>query len=134
MSDHWNGSFITNKTNFGKFTPVLMNQFFFSLKYNISGIFDVTRQVKKESVGMTIVMALLIAVALGFSDLVQENQAGSLVHEFGELLEGVEAEILSIPIDTKPAINTADTLQTDTIHSEFAYLQAFDEVIRKQVL
>ena len=77
-------------------------------------------------------MALLIAVALGFTDLVPEDQAGLLVHEFGELLEGVEAEILSIPNDTSPEPNTM--MQTEQIHSEFAYLQAFDEVIRKQIL
>ena len=93
-----------------------------------------TRQHNKKSVGLTIMMALLIAMALGLTDLVPEDAAGSLVHEFGEILEGVEAEILSIPNDTSPAINTADTIQTETIHSEFAYLQAFDEVIRKQIL
>ena len=92
-----------------------------------------TRQVNKKPVGLTIVMALLLAIALGFTDLVSEDQAGSLVHEFGELLEGVEAEILSIPNDTAPARNTANTMQPE-IHSEFAYLQAFDEVIRKQIL
>ena len=79
-------------------------------------------------------MALLVVMALGFSDLISEDSAGLLVHEFGELLEGVEAEILSIPNDTSPAINSASTLQTEQIHSEFAYLQAFDEVIRKQIL
>lgn len=93
-----------------------------------------TRQVNKKPVGLTIVMAMLLAIALGFTDLVSEDQAGSLVHEFGELLEGVEAEILSIPNDTTPALNTADTMQTETIYSEFAYLHAFDEVIRKQIL
>ena len=91
-----------------------------------------TRQIKKKSVGLTIVMAMLLAIALGFTDMVSEDQAGSLVHEFGELLEGIEAEILSIPNDTTPASNTA-TMQTEII-SEFAYLQAFDEVIRKQIL
>ena len=93
-----------------------------------------TRQVNKKPVGLTIVMALLLAIALGFTDMVSDDAAGSLVHEFGELLEGVEAEILSIPNDTTPAFNTADTLQTQKIQSEFAYLQAFDEIIRKQIL
>jgi len=93
----------------------------------------VTRQPNKKSVGITVVMALLLAMAFGFSDLTSEDAAGLLVHEFGELLEGVEAEILSIPNDTSPAINTASTMQAQ-IHSEFAYLQAFDEVIRKQIL
>jgi len=83
---------------------------------------------------MTIVMALLIAMALGFTDLSPADASSMLVHEFGELLDGVEAEILSIPIDTEPSSNTTDTMQTGKILSEFAYLQAFDEVIRKQIL
>lgn len=92
-----------------------------------------TRQVNKKPVGLTIIMALLLAIALGLTDLVSEDQASLLVHEFGDLLEGVEAEILSIPNDTTPDVNTASTMQSE-IHSEFAYLQAFDEVIRKQIL
>ena len=93
-----------------------------------------TRQHNKKSVGMTVVMALLIAMALGFTDLSPEDAASTLVHEFGELLDGVEAEILSIPTDTGTSSNTTDTMQTKKILSEFAYLQAFDEVIRKQIL
>jgi len=94
----------------------------------------VTRQLNKKSVGMTVVMALLIVMALGFTDLSPEDAASTLVHEFGELLDGVEAEILSIPIDTEASSDTTDTMQTKKILSEFAYLQAFDEVIRKQIL
>lgn len=93
-----------------------------------------TRQLNKKSVGMTVVMALLIVMALGFTDLSPEDAASTLVHEFGELLDGVEAEILSIPIDTETSSDTTDTMQTKKILSEFAYLQAFDEVIRKQIL
>ena len=93
-----------------------------------------TRQFNKKSAGLTIVMALLVVMALGFTDLSPEDTASTLVHEFGELLDGVEAEILSIPIDTETSSNTTDTMQTEKILSEFAYLQAFDEVIRKQIL
>ena len=93
-----------------------------------------TRQLNKKSVGMTAVMALLIAMALGFTDLSPEDAASTLVHKFGELLDGVEDEILSIPIDTETSSNTTDTMQTEKILSKFAYLQAFDEVIRKQIL
>ena len=93
-----------------------------------------TRKVNKKPIGLTIVMAMLLAIALGFTDLVPEDQAGSLVHEFGEILEGVEAEILSIPNDTTPSFNTANTIHSEKIISEVAYLQAFDEVIRKQIL
>ena len=93
-----------------------------------------TRQHNKKSVGMTVVMALLVVMALEFTDLSPEDAASTLVHEFGELLDGVEAEILSISIDTETFSDTTDTMQTEKILSEFAYLQAFDEVIRKQIL
>ena len=79
-------------------------------------------------------MALMLAMAYGFTDLMPEDEADNLVHEFGEILEGVEAEILSIPNDRSTAINTADAMQEEEIHSAIAYLQAFDEVIRKQIL
>ena len=93
-----------------------------------------TRQLNKKSVGLTVVMALLLAIGFGFTDLMPENQAGNLVHEFGEILEGVEAEILSVPNDTTSAFNTSDTMQVEKIHAEISHLQAFDEVIRKQIL
>ena len=73
-------------------------------------------------------------MAMGFTDLTMENEADILVHEFGELLEGVEAEILSIPNDTSHSVDTTNTMQTGNILSQIAYTEAFDEVIRKQIL
>ena len=96
-------------------------------------IFNVTRYHKK-SVGLTILMALIVAIALGLTDLIGDNQADTLVHEFGELLDGVEAEILAIPGDTQPSVDTSNTMQTEKILSQIAYLEAFDEVIRTQIL
>ena len=93
-----------------------------------------TRQHNKKSVGLTILTAMLIAVALGFTDLTDQNQADVIVHEFGELLDGVEAEILKIPTDTEPSVNTSNTMQTEKIFTQIAYLEAFDEVIRSQIL
>lgn len=93
-----------------------------------------TRIQDKKSVGLTVLMALIIGMAMGFTDLSDGNSADILVHEFGELLEGVEAEILSIPNDTTPASNTADTMQTEKILTDIAYLKAFDEIIKSQIL
>ena len=93
-----------------------------------------TRQHNKKSVGLTILTAMLIAMALGFSDLTDQNQADVLVHEFGDLLEGVEAEILSIPNDTESFEDTTETMQIGEILSQIAYVEAFDEVIRTQIL
>lgn len=93
-----------------------------------------TRHVKKKSVGLTILLALIVAMALGLSDLTGGNQADALVHEFGELLEGVEAEILAIPDNTEPSVDSTTSMQTEQILSQIAYLDAFDEVIRTQIL
>lgn len=93
-----------------------------------------TRQHNKKSVGLTILTAMLIAMVLGFTDLSEQNPADSLAHEFGDLLDGVGAEIQKIPTDTEPAVNTANTLQTEKILTQIAYFEAFDEVIRSQIL
>ena len=93
-----------------------------------------TRIQNKKPVGLVVAMALIVAMAMGFTDLTMENEADTLVHEFGDLLEGVEAEILSIPNDTSPLVDTTDTMQTENILSQIAYTKAFDEVIRKQIL
>ncbi len=93
-----------------------------------------TIQHDKKSVGLTVVMAMIIGMALGFTDLSDGNPADTLVHEFGDLLDGVEAEILSIPNDTEPTVNTPNTMQTEQINSQIAYLKAFDEIIKSQIL
>ena len=79
-------------------------------------------------------MALIVLMAMGVNDVFGDNEADILVHEFGEILEGVEAEILAILNDTEPSADTTDTMQTEKILSQIAYLKTFDEAIRKQVL
>ena len=79
-------------------------------------------------------MALFVLLAMGINDVYGDHEVDMLVHEFGELLEGVEAEILKIPTDTEPSVDLTDTMQSGKILSKVAYLEAFDEVIRKQIL
>jgi len=79
-------------------------------------------------------MALVVLMAIGVNDVFGDHEPDRLVQEFGELLEGVETEILAIPDDTEPSADTTDTMQTEKILSQIAYVDAFDEVIRKQVL
>ena len=93
-----------------------------------------TRQHNKKSVGLTILTAILIGMALGFTDLSEQNHADTLVHEFGELLDGVESEILAIPNDTSSTTDTTVTIPTEMIQSQYAHLKAFDEVIIQQIL
>ena len=93
-----------------------------------------TRTNNKKSVALTAIMALVVLMAMGVTDVFGDHEADILVHEFGELLEGVEAEILKIPTDSEPSVNTTDTMQTEKILTQIAYLEAFDEVIRTQIL
>lgn len=93
-----------------------------------------TRFQNKKSVGLTAIMALIVLMAMGVDDVFGDHEADNLVYEFGELLEGVEAEILSIPNDTKPSVDTTDMMQTENILSQIVYVEAFDEVIRQQIL
>jgi len=79
-------------------------------------------------------MALVILMAMGIDDVFGDHEADNLVHEFGEILDGVEAEILKIPSNTESQIDTTNTMQTGEIFSQIAYLEAFDEVIRTQIL
>ena len=93
-----------------------------------------TRITNKKSVALTAIMALVVLMAMGVTDVFGDHEADTLVHEFGELLEGVEAEILKVHIDTESSVDTTDTMQTEKIQTQIAYLEAFDEVIRKQIL
>ena len=77
---------------------------------------------------------MFIAMTIGFADLNEQNLADILVHDFGELLKGVEAELLKIPADLETSVNTTNTMQSGKILSQIAYLDAFDEVIRTQIL
>ncbi|MCV0401744.1 MAG: hypothetical protein K5777_07190 [Nitrosopumilus sp.] len=93
-----------------------------------------TRFQNKKSVGLTAIMALIVLMAMGVDDVFGDHQADNLVHEFGELLDGVEAEILKIPTVQESSVDTTDTMQTGEIFLQTAYLDAFDEVIRTQIL
>ena len=93
-----------------------------------------TRTNNKKSVALTAVMALVVLMAMGVTDVFGDHEADRLVHEFGELLEGVEAEILKIPNDTGSSVDTTDTMQTEKILKQIAYIEAFDEIIRSQIL
>ena len=93
-----------------------------------------TRTNSKKSVALTAVMALVVLMAMGVTDVFGDHEADTLVHEFGELLEGVEAEILKIPDNMRTSVNTTDTMQIEEILSQIAYVHSFDEVIRTQIL
>jgi len=94
----------------------------------------VTRYQKKKSVGLVIATVLIVAMAMGFTDLTVENEVDTLVYEFGVILEDVETEIPSILNDRSPSADATNTMQTGNILSQIVYTEAFDEVIQKQNL
>ena len=88
----------------------------------------------KKSVALSALVALIVLMAIGANSVFGDNTTHDLVHEFGELLEGVETEILSIPTGTESAADTTQILQTDMILSQIAYIDAFDETQQIQSL
>ena len=93
-----------------------------------------TRANSKKSLVLTTIMAIVVLMTLGVTDIFGDHEVDFLVHEFGVLLEGVEAEILRIPDDTRSSEDTTNTMQIHEILSEIAYVHAFDEVIHSQIL
>ena len=93
-----------------------------------------TRRNNKKSVGLTAIMALVVLMAMGVDEVFGDHEADNLVHEFGEILDGVEAEILKIPNSMESSIDTTNTMHTEDIFSQIAYLGSFDESIRMQIL
>jgi len=56
-----------------------------------------------------------------------------MVTDFGELLEGAEASLLTTQGEIETAIDESATLPTELIMAQTAYLEAFEEVIHKQI-
>jgi len=92
----------------------------------------VTRKVTK-SVAFTAVMAVLVLLAMGIDEVFAEHEQDRLIEDFGELLEGAEAALLTTQGEIEPAIDQSATLRIDLIVAQIAQLEAFDEVIQKQI-
>jgi len=92
----------------------------------------VTRKVTK-SVAFTAVMAVLVLLAMGIDEVFAEHEQDRLIEDFGELLEGAEAALLTTQGEIEPTIDQSATLRIDLIVAQIAQLEAFDEVIQKQI-
>jgi len=92
----------------------------------------VTRKVTK-SVVMPVVVALLVVLSLGLNEIFADHTQDRLLEDFGELLEGAEAALLTTQGEIEPAIDQSATLRIDLIVAQIAQLKAFDEVIQKQI-
>ncbi len=91
-----------------------------------------TRKVTK-SVAFTAVMAVLVLLAMGIDEVFADHGQDRLIEDFGELLEGAEAALLATQSEIEPAIDQSATLRIDLIVAQIAQLEAFDEVIQKQI-
>ncbi len=91
-----------------------------------------TRKVTK-SVAFTAVMAVLVLLAMGIDEVYADHEQDRLIEDFGELLEGAEAALLTTQGEMEPAIDQSATLRIDLIVAQIAQLEAFDEVIQKQI-
>ena len=91
-----------------------------------------TRKVTK-SVVLPVVVALLVVLSLGLNEVFADHTQDRLLEDFGELLEGAEAALLTTQGEIEPAIDQSATLRIDLIAAQIAQLKAFDEVIQKQI-
>jgi len=91
-----------------------------------------TRKVRK-SVMCTAVMAVLVLLAMGIDEVFADHEQDRLLEDFGELLDGVDASLLTTQGEMQPATDTSNTIHTENIVSQTAYLEAFQEVIHKQI-
>ena len=92
-----------------------------------------TRKVTK-SVMCSVVLALLIVLAMGIDEVFADHEQDRLLQDFGELLEGKTANLLTTHGETEPAIDASTTIGTGLIVPHIAFLEAFDEVIQKQII
>ncbi len=91
-----------------------------------------TRQVTK-SVAFTAVMAVVVLLAMGIDEVFAEHEQDRLLEDIGKLLQGAEAALLTTQGEIEPAIDQSATLRIDLIVAQIAHLEAFDEVIQKQI-
>ena len=91
-----------------------------------------TRKVTK-SVAFTAVMAVLVLLAMGIDEVFAEHEQDRLLEDIGKLLQGAEAALLTTHGEIEPAIDQSATLRIDLIVAQIAQLEAFDEVIQKQI-
>lgn len=91
-----------------------------------------TRQIGK-SAKLSAIVALLVLMVMGIDEVFADNQAQVDLHEFDKLLEVVGAEPLNTQGQMETSVDTTQTIQTEFIEFQISYLEAFEEVIQKQI-
>lgn len=91
-----------------------------------------TRKIAK-SAKISVIVALLVLMVMGIDEVFADNQSQVDLHEFDKLLQGVDMEIMVMQGYVEPVIDTTQTTYTEFIKSQISYLEAFEEVINKQI-
>jgi len=81
----------------------------------------------------TAVMAALVLLAMGIDEVFADHEQDRLIQDFGELLEGAEASLLTTQGEIESITDESATIPTELIVAQTAYLEAFEEVIQKQI-
>ncbi len=78
-------------------------------------------------------MTLLVLLGMQVDPLLAENEAQIDLDEFNKLLDEIKIEVTSTQGDIKHTINTTETMNVEFVTAQLAHLEAFDEVIQKQI-
>jgi len=92
----------------------------------------VTRKIE-QSAKFSAIVALLVLMVIGIDDVFADNTSQIELHDFGELLDGVAAEVLASPIQLENASDENPTLRAELFVAQIAYLEAFEEVIQNKI-
>ena len=92
----------------------------------------VTRKIA-QSGKLLAMMALLVLLVMQVDPALAENEIQIDLDEFNKLLDGIKIEVTSTQGDIKHTINTTETMNVELVTAQLAYLEAFDEVIQKQI-
>ena len=87
-----------------------------------------------KTVKLSAIAALLVFMAMGLDEFYGDNQAYADLYEFEKLLDVMGAEVESTTKIPDPIPNNSTTIPVENIDAQFAYLEAFDEVIRTQII
>ena len=92
-----------------------------------------TRKIAKYG-KVTAIVALIVLMVLQVDPALADNGVQADLDEFDQLLGGIGAEVSLTQGEIKTTSDTTETLPTEFIMAQHAYLEAFDEVIRSQKL
>ena len=83
-----------------------------------------------KTVKFSAIVALLVFIAMGLDEFYGDNLAYADLYEFEKLLDTIGTEVTSTNDFPEPIPDQSQTIPNEEIKGNFAFLEAFDEVIR----